>query len=215
MKKNFVFCVLIIIFGFACTSVAGACWAQPMQFEVFSEDGRKVFVFNPSEDSFDNAYAAVYEIINDERHIVYTVENLTSFSYEGNFYFSTDMTHFVRTFPESGMTAFEVFSNGIKTREVMRSDFIKNYSGIEAETSIGPMYKVTWEIDKSSISDDVITIKTSEGNAMSFDFTKAKFISENITDNNITIRIVVISCLIISGGIGIFFLLKRRKGKDK
>jgi len=185
---------------------------EPVEFEIFTKDKDKVFVFIPSEDGFDNAYAAVYEIINNERRIIYTVENLTSFAYEVNFYFSTDMTHFIRTFPESGMSAFEVFSNGTKTREVKRSDFIKNYSGIESETSVGPMYTITWEIEEHSTYDESITIKTSEGNTLSFDFATAEFNSENIATNRLTILIAVISCLIvITGGIIIFLLLKRKK----
>ena len=212
MKKIIICCLLIFMLIYNYTQKANACWSQPVAFEIFSESGNKVFVFNPDEHTIENAYAAVYEIINNERHVVYTVENLTSFAYEGNFYFSTDMTHFIRTFPESGMSAFEVFSNGTKTREVKRSDFIKNYSGIESETSIGPMYTVTWEIEEHTTYDEIITIRTSEGNTMFFDFATAEFNSENIATNLLTILIVVISCLIaVTCGVGIFFLQKRRK----
>lgn len=150
--------ITILSFLIICTFIylshlqVKACWSQPEPFEVFSADGSRVFVFIPDDYSLSNAYAAVYEIVDDNREIVYVVDDLSSFAYEFNFHFSTDMTHFARTFPQYGMSTFEVFSHGIRTRVVMRNDFIEDYDSIEAETSIGPMYTVGWNIEKSHIT---------------------------------------------------------------
>jgi len=169
-----------------------ACWAAPVPFEIFSGDGRKVFVFDPTEDGSGNAYATVYEIINDERRLIYTVKELTSFAYEGNFYFSTDMSHFIRTFPAPGMPIFEAFTNGVKTRVVMRSDIIENYADEEEWfTSIGPSYKVNWRIEEHSPYNDTIAINTDEGNTLFFDLTTARFNTEDEIQSEDSLILVI------------------------
>ena len=135
-------------------------------------------MFIPSENSLANAYAAVYEIVNNERQVVYTVEGLTSFAYESNFRFSADLTHFARTFPAPGMPAFEVFANGVKTRVVMRNDFIEDYDSTVEFTSIGPAYMVNWRIEEHPPYNDTIIISTSEDNTFIFDLMTARFDSE-------------------------------------
>jgi len=151
----------------------------PEPFETTSDDGSKVFVFTPARDGMGDAHAAVYEIINSERQLVYTVENLSSFAYESNFHFSSDMMHFARVFPEYGMSAFEVFSYGIRTRAVMRNDFIENYASIKAETSIGPEYTVTWSIVEHLTQNTMIAVYTNEGKTAIFNLETAEFLQEN------------------------------------
>jgi hypothetical protein len=169
---------LTITFTLSVAFQVAACWRAPETFDIFSEDGSKVFVFIPDEYSRGNAYAAVYEIVNNERQLIYAVEDLASFAYEGNFHFSNDMTHFIRTFPAPGMPVFEAFTNGIRTRVVMRSDFIENYAGEEGFTSIGPSYTVNWQIEEHSPYIDTIAINTGEGNILFFDLATARFTSE-------------------------------------
>jgi len=151
----------------------------PVAFEIISGDGNMVFVFTPAEDGLGDAHAAVYAITNNERRPVYAAKDLSSFAYEGDFYFSDDMMHFARVFPGYGMPAFEVFSYGVRTRVVIRSDFIKDYTGIEAESSIGPFYTVTWGIEEYSPQGTIITIHTDEDSSVIFDLATAKFIWEN------------------------------------
>jgi len=172
--------VLTMLFTLSNPVQVWACWMAPEPFEIVSDDGSKVFVFIPVENSTDSAYAAVYEIIENERHLVYSVEDLSSFAYKGNFHFSTDMRHFARIFPGHGMSTFEVFSYGIRTRVVLRSDFIENYDSIEAYMSIGPAYTVTWRIEENSVQNTTITIHTDEDNVFFFDLATARFDSENI-----------------------------------
>jgi len=181
MKKFIVFVIaLVMVFAFSNILQVSACWIAPEPFEIISDDGSKVFVFTPSADDLNNAYAAVYEIINNERQLVYSVEDLSSFAYKSNFHFSTDMMHFARIFPGYGMSTFEVFSYGIRTRVVMRSDFIEDYDTIGSLSSIGPFYKVTWRIEEHSIQNTTITINTDEDNTVFFDLATAKFNSESI-----------------------------------
>ena len=177
MKKIMKILLLLIVFAlvFSSTLTAMACWEQPESFEVLSEDGNKVFVFTPDDYGITNAYAAVYEIINNERQLVYTVDDLSSFAYKSNFHFSADMTHFARTFNPSGMPVFEVFSNGVRTRTVMRNDFIEDYASEDGLTSIGPIYTVGWIIEESSPYSDAIAISTDEGSTLYFDLATARF----------------------------------------
>jgi len=156
-----------------------ACWAAvPESYEIFNDDGSMVFVFSVSDEYSEFADAAVYNIIDGDRRLVYNVEKLSSFSYENSFRFSDDMMHFIRIFPPSGMPAFEVFSNGILTKTVMRNEFIKDYSSIKAESSIGPLYTVTWNIDKLMSDNVEMTINTDEGTVI-FNLVTHKFSFEN------------------------------------
>ena len=174
------FCLNLILV-LSNTMQIAACWEAPTPFEIFSADGSRVFVFDPTENGAGNAFAAVYEILNNERKLFYTIDELSSFAYEGNFHFSNDMTHFVRTFPAPGIPAFEVFSNGIRTRTVLRSDFIENYSddGAAPVTSIGPTYKINWRFEEKVLDNDIIVISTDEGNTFLFDLTTARFNTED------------------------------------
>jgi len=153
-----------------------ACWAAPEPFEIFSADKTRVFVFKPDDNHMDNAEAAVYDVVGNERVLVYKVEDLSSFAFESNFHFSADMEHFVRTFNPSGLPVFEVFSNGIRTRTVYRYNFISYFDSIESETSIGPMYIVNWRFE--NVQDAIITIATDEGNVFSFDMVTAEFLAD-------------------------------------
>ena len=226
MKKILVF-FLIMLTIISNTLPAIASWQPTMPFEIISGDESRVFVFIPPEVGRGDANAAVYEIINNERFLVYTVEGLSSFAYESNFFFSTDMMHFAHRFPESGMSAFEVFSNGARTRVVMRSDFIRNYRSVEAETSIGPLYKVSWEVEGHSSNNAMITINTDERNTILFDLASAMFITDDglaveslprtvffltllTRIPNIWILIASIS-LVVLIGVGIFLLSKRKR----
>jgi len=178
MKKSIIF-LLLMITAIAGSVTAVACWASPEPFEIISKDGNKVFIFEPVEETFlSNANAAVYEIVNNERQLIYTINGLNSFSYENSFYFSDDMMHFIRIFPESGSDAFEVFSNGIKTSVIKRRDFIFDHSSIRAETSIGPDYTVRWNVEEGSLNDNIISISTSEEKTLLFDIAAAEFIYE-------------------------------------
>jgi hypothetical protein len=157
----------------------------PEPFEIISEDGTKVFVFTPAEDGVSSANAAVYEIVDNERQLIYEVEDLSSFAFESNFFFSADMMHFARVFPPYGMDTFEVFSNGIRTRVVTRDDFIENYASVESESSIGPFYTVTWQIKEDLHQNNTIVISTDENDAILFDLATARFESENAVPSHI------------------------------
>ena len=180
MKKTFLCICLLLALTISNTLPATACWNAPQPFELFSDDASKVFVFTPAEDSMATANAAVYEIIGNERRLVYTVEDLSSFAYEIDFHFSTDMMHFARTFPRSGMDAFEVFSYGVRTRVVIRSDFIEDYASIRVETSVGPCYTVAWRIEEHLTQNATITISTDENSAVLFDLSSARFYFEDV-----------------------------------
>ena len=175
MKKSLICICLMVTLVFSTAITTHACWMQPEPFEIFSEDGNRVFVFVPYEDGTDVAYAALYEIVGNKRTLIYTVSDLSSFAYEGNFYFSKDMEHFARVFPPYGIPTFEVFSNGVRTRVVYRYDFIKDYQRIVAELSIGPQYTKTWQIENNNQHDNMITIITDEDKNFLFNLETAEF----------------------------------------
>ena len=186
MRKSFLLLCLVLMLTFSSTLTAWACWMAPEPFEIVSEDGSRVFVFIPIPDAygFDITHAALYEIAGDERRLIYTVQDLSSFAYESNFHFSADMMHFARVFPPHGMNAFEVFSYGERTRVVMRSDFIDDYATYEVLTSVGPMYAVTWRAVTWRIEESpqgaAIKINTDEDSAILFDLATATFAWEDV-----------------------------------
>lgn len=230
MKKIlFCFCFMLALV-FSNTLSVTACWPSLEPFEILSTDGNKVFVFIPNEDIFINASAAVYEIVNNERQIIYTVEGLSSSVFEWNLLFSADMMHFVQVgFPldGDGSFAFEVFSNGVRTRTVKRSDFIKDHDGTREEppaTSIiySPRHKVNWRIREHSPENALIAISTGEGNTFLFDLSIAEFIPENIlftryefSSTTFTTNEVIFFIILSSGtvviGVWLFLLSKYKK----
>ncbi|MCL2004410.1 MAG: hypothetical protein FWG72_10505 [Oscillospiraceae bacterium] len=196
--------------AFLCVLPAAACWTTPEPFEIMSGDGTKVFTFIPAEDAASGAQAAVYEIVANERRLVYTVEDLASFAYESNFFFSADMMHFARVFPPYGMSAFEVFSNGIRTKVVMRDDFIENYASVKAESSIGPLYAVTWRIGEAQ--DAVIQINTDEHDALRFDLAAAEFESSPVPRGRASLTVILsITGAAVMLSASAAFVLRKRK----
>ncbi|MCL1862889.1 MAG: S-layer homology domain-containing protein [Defluviitaleaceae bacterium] len=183
MKKIILCVCLTAILVLSAVVPVSACWAPLVPFEIFSEDGSRVFVFAPDEYGMGVAYATVYEILNGERQPLYTVEYLDSFAYESNFHFTTDMTHFIRTFPAPGIPVFEVFSYGVRTRVVLRSDFIEDYfAGAEGPPalSVGPSFTVGWQIIDRSPDGSTITINTGEDNTFVFDIMTVAFIGDDL-----------------------------------
>ena len=208
MKKLILCFCLSVVFIFSNLLPAVACWTPVTSFEIFSEHGNRVFVFIPGEYGIGNAYAAVYELVNSERHLIYTVEDLPSFSYKSNFYFSDDMMHFARTSPVLG-GGFEVFSHGIPTMLVERSDFIRNYAAIEAELSVGPQHRIRWSIDRDLTQGSTIAINTDEGNTFYFDLEAGKFepsvalfLAQN--SRNVIYIVVGAAAILIAAGLVIF-----------
>jgi hypothetical protein len=61
---------------------------------------------------------------------------------------------------------------------VTRDEFINNYSGILAETSVGPFYTINWNIEGQAVQNSVLIINTDEGNTLFFDLATAQFVSE-------------------------------------
>ena len=181
MVRKSCFCLCLALALILFTGVpAAACWEAPEPFEVYSADTGKVFVFIPYEGRLDNAIAAVYKIVDGERQLVYTVEDLASFAYESNFHFSADMMHFARIFPQYGMDTFEVFSYGVRTRVVTRNEFIENYASVDVYTSIGPFYSVRWRIIEDSAQGTVVGVSTCEYDGLLFDLATARFCFEDV-----------------------------------
>lgn len=181
MKKVIMTLQILIVCALllSVTQPAMACWLPTVPFEVYSDDGSRVFVFVPDEGASD-AHAAVYEVVNNARKLVYTVEGLSSFAYESNFHFSNDLNHFIRTFPAPGIPAFEVFSYGIRTRVVLRSDFIENYASEDAYTSIGPQYTINWRIEENPSYNNTVIISTDEDSILVFEIATATFNTEDV-----------------------------------
>ena len=215
MMKKIILCFcLVLVMIFSTTLQVGTSGVRvPVPFEIFSEDGSRVFVFTPDENDIRSVYAAVYEIIGNERQLVYIVEDLPSTVRKEELFFSADMMHFVHTFdPRLGL-GFETFSNGARTRAVARRDIIWRHASTELWSRRGlapPVHRVQWRIIDHSPIDATIAIHTDEGNIFIFDFANAEFIAGNITPARARSRIIIAIVVVVF----ILAALKRFKAKQ-
>ncbi|MCL2628184.1 MAG: hypothetical protein FWD44_05775 [Oscillospiraceae bacterium] len=176
MKKILVCALLVVALISVNAQPAQACWMAPLEFELFSKDGSRVFVFEPRSDDPNTATAGVYDYIDGKLQLIYEVKGLASFTYASCFFFTDDMMHFINVFPQEGADAFEAFSSGIRTRVVERSEFIDNHASIEGESSIGPNYTVNWKIEGYSSAEHAFVISTTEDKTLLFDPVTAEFV---------------------------------------
>ena len=216
MKKVAIyFCLILILILQNALSVAASGFRVPMPFEVFSEDESRVFVFAPSVDVAARwiHYAAVYEIVDNERQLIYVVEGIGS-AFEDRLFFSDDMMHFVSVFDRvirGSEPGFEVFSNGVRTRLVTRSDFIRFYNlRIDPDTA-RTFFLFTWRIEEHSPADATITIRTGEQRTLVFDFSTAEFISNRFQLSRTVVLSAVVLIAVVLIGIGTFIKCKKTR----
>lgn len=133
MKKHFFVFFAIILFLLGQIFAAADTWVPPASFEIQSKDGSKVFRFEP--DSDNHSTAALYDSSDPPKEI-YTVENLRSWAYENNFFFSEDFMNFVFIPPADFEIALEFYTNGKLKKTYYIRDLVKDHSKISySETS--------------------------------------------------------------------------------
>jgi len=176
MKKCIFAMLLIIGTIIVATLPIAACWAAPWDFEVISEDGTRVFVFDAEAGT-----SRVY-FNTPSRQLDYAIASMTHL-YPSVVHFSCDMQFILyrkvrptASIDEYLTIAFVVYAQGIPIRTVMRSEFIENHDEIVCYSmSTGPWPLIGWRI--IDMSNDIVTIETDEDRTYTFDFASMEMLS--------------------------------------
>lgn len=128
----------------------------PVPFEIQSNDGSRVFCFNPYPDK-GSERAVVYDN-SDPPIVIYTVKGLIPWAYKFNFYFSEDFQNFVFFYPVGFNIAFEFYVNGELQKIYYIEDFIKDTSLIPKSSSKA-MWLATGE-QKITQNGNILTFRT-------------------------------------------------------
>lgn len=147
-----------------------------------SEDGNRVFVFNPLE---DDRYPAMGVYKNTEPlELIYLV-NIEHMAFLINFYFSSDMQYFVFIPEASQSVALEFYKNGELIQTYGISSLVKNMDAVGYSISMA-----FWE-DRNrrnfDSADNTLTITTVDNLTYVFDITTGEAIKGNIIRNHTTI----------------------------
>ena len=208
--KRLVF--ISIVFLLLITNVAADSWAPPAPFEIPSNDGARVFRFEPNPDNTYNpdtkCDAALYKIGYSES--IYTVKDLRSWAYKNNFYFSYDSMHFAFIPPTDFDIALEFYSNGLLVKTYKIKDLVKDYSKVKHSTSTAHWL----DIESVHSQDNTLSLKTCDNQTYIFDITTGNIVNDNKNfDLYITaiIKYVLPVIFIIGVSVGAILLRFQRK----
>ena len=173
MRKYTILVAVFALLFFAMPVGVNACWVQPKEFEIWSEDGRLVLRFDPTPRRAVPNYAllTLYEK-NDDWEVVYRIRNFPTLAFVSSFHLSYDFRHFVYVRP--GCARFYFFSNGVLTKSYHYRSFIRNHNEIQ-QFSIGPRWIQHTEV---SHEENTFTITTVEDRTIVFDITTGAIIYE-------------------------------------
>ena len=114
MKMKMLLCLgMAIILLSGVTTVFADTFLPPEPFEIWSEDGTKVFRWNPGpEDNWSRGFAQAGVYRNDE--LIYSIENLPILGVSSSqFLFSADLRYLVFVPSVSLVAALGFFENGV------------------------------------------------------------------------------------------------------
>ena len=134
-----------------------------------SEDGSRIFVFNPYG---DEAYPAMGVYSNTEPiELIYTI-NLQHMAFKINFYFSSDMQYFVFIPEASQNIALEFYGNGDMIQMYWIGNLVKNMDKVSYSISMA-----FWENRNRrnfDITNNTLSITTVDDLTYVFDITTGK-----------------------------------------
>ena len=211
MGQKFVYILLITaVLFFSPDLVFADDWMAPSQFEIHSEDGSKFFQFDPGALDSSNPFAtaAVYENANPPKPI-YEVENLRSWAYENNFYFTEDFMHFAFMPSPDFDIAIEFYSEGVLVKTYNIKDLVSRHSKIEYSTSSAWWKNSDAEVVRDS---DRLTITTIDNITYVFDIATGDIVEKHGVSNNIWISIIIFVIAVVAGIYISRVIIKKKKG---
>lgn len=210
MKKLFLASLMMLLFLFGQIFASADSWIPPTSFEIESKDGSKVFRFEPN--SNNHSTAVLYDNSNPPKAI-YTVENLRSWAYENNFFFSDDLMHFFFIPPADFDIALEFYSKGKLKKTYYIKDLVKDHSKISYSISSAWWLK---EGVKVSQDNNTLTLTTVDNLTYNFDITDGNILGNDKVPNpvwNVVRKAIpfVLTGALIAGYIASLLLRRRQK----
>lgn len=172
----FIILLLITTLAFGGITALADSFVPPEPFEIWSEDGRYVFRWNPNDDSRSHwtAQAGVYR----DDVLIYSVENLpTTGESERSFYFSDDLRFMVFRPTVSQVAALGFFENGVLLRSYRIDELVRNMEVVTYSVSMA-----SWENSSARVFDsdnNTLTIVTLDDITYVFDITTGEIIYDN------------------------------------
>jgi len=167
--------ILTLLFAmmmFGGITVYADSFVPPQPFEVWSEDGRTVFRWNPENGT---ARVTVYR----DGEFVYCVENLpTPGEAEHSFFISADFRHFVFRPTTSQVMALGFFEDGVLLRSYRIDELVRNMSALTYSTTMA-MWE-NWSGRSFNTADNTLTIVTYDDITYVFDVTTGEIIHDTI-----------------------------------
>jgi len=182
-RKSIMTVLLSVLIMFGGVAVSADSFMKPEPFEIWSEDGTKVFKWNPIMEK-DSAQAGVYQ--NDE--LFYSVENLPILGESAsNFFFSEDFEYMVFIPSVSQIVALGFFENGVLLRSYRIDELVRDMNVVT--------YSVTmalWQNGSARKFDTVnntLTILTIDDITYVFDINTGKIINDTVGDTPFVSRV--------------------------
>ena len=211
MKKFALLIVIVCSLALLSFPASADSFMAPVPFETTYPNGDKVFRFDP-KDNDGPAEAAVYTT-TEPRELVYSVENLSSFAYYRDFYFSPDMMSFAYIPMADKNTAIKFYSNGILKKEYKIDDLVRNMSKVSYSVSTA-----LWSDSVPVSNGNILTITTVDNMTYDFDISAGGAIVKT-TGNSYDIMSIlmtwmwwIISAIVLAiGGVVLLIVLLRRR----
>ena len=175
-RKAIISVLLAFLMVFGGIRVFADSFLPPETFEIWSEDGMKVFRWNPIPES-NSAQAGVYR--NDE--LVYSVENLPIMGESASsFLFSEDFRYLVFRPSVSQVAALGFFENGVLLRSYRIDELVRNMNVVTYSVTMASWEN--WSGRNFDTVSNTLTIVTIDDIIYVFDITTGEIIYDTVGD---------------------------------
>ena len=167
MKKILVITLFLAVLF---SQAAFACWSPPQPFEIYSEDGSRVFwfIFYDEQGLLESG---VYDTATGE--LIYAIDDLHGATSQNEMFFSSDMRYLAYIRPNS-IPAVQFFADGQLIHSYYANDLVRSTRQI-MDLSIGPQWR-RWD-SPVTFADNRLTLTTIDGITYTFDITIGRIIA--------------------------------------
>jgi len=178
-KKSIIAVLLFTIAIFVGVAVYADSFVSPVPQRIESEDGSRVFIFNPLREENYPAMGVYFN--NETMELIYAI-NLGSMVFENDFIFSSDFQYFVfiptvnagDLGPDRDGAALEFYRNGVLLRRYMVSELVANMDRVGFSVSMAHWHD--WASRGFNGIDNTFTVTTNDHIRYVFDITTGEFI---------------------------------------
>ena len=155
----------------------GDSFMSPEDFEIWSEDGTRVFRWNPPAEGLGPAYARVYE----DGEKIYSIENLPVMGESAsNFIFSKDLRYLVFRPTASQVAALGFFEDGILIRSYRIDQLVRDMTMVTYSVTMASWER--WGSRYFDAANNKLTVETVDGITYIFDITTGDIVYSDSGD---------------------------------